>query len=302
VGFRHEAFSYDSEECLVTRVADFVRAGLAEDAAVLVVAPADRLGPVRDRLGADARDVGFRNVLDAAHNPARVIPMWRDWLDANAGRRCRGVGEPGHEGRRAAALVEWHQQETLLNLALAKADFRLMCPYSADQPESVLARARASHPWWEGEPNPGFDDAIGTLTQPLPEPFGPTRLLRFALDSLTGVREYVAGKARKFGLDADAVERFALAVHEVMVNSVDHGGGGGMLRLWTEDDDVVCEVRDEGVITDPLIGRRKPTLAQPRGRGMWMVNQLCDLVQVRSSPEIGTVVRLRMAGAGTRRA
>lgn len=301
-GFRHEAFGYDGIAAFVTRVADAALAGLAEGAAVLVLAPAERLGLVRDQLGADARHVDFRDVADVGRNPARIIPMWREWLDHNEGRRCVGVAEPVYEGRRPSALVECHQYESLLNRAFAQVRWLLLCPYAATHPESVLARARANHPWWEGAANPDFDDEVNTLAQPLPEPFGPTKLLRFALDSITGVREYVAGRARRLGLDAEAVERFALAVHEVMVNSVDHGGGGGMLRLWAEDDELVCEVRDEGVITDPLVGRRRPTVTQPRGRGMWMVNQLCDLVQVRSSASIGTIVRLRIAGMGTRHA
>ncbi|MFC0540425.1 sensor histidine kinase [Kutzneria chonburiensis] len=297
--FRHGAFSYDSLDGYVTRVTGFVRAGLAEDAAVLVILPSNRLDAVRDELGPDGRKVGFLDMGEAGRNPARLIPLWRDLVDRNAGRPCRGVGEPVHEDRGAPAIAECHQHEALLNTAFTATDWRLLCPYAAAQPEPVLSRARANHPWWAGEPNPGYDDG-DTLAQPLPEPFGPTTFVRFDLDSVTGVRENAAGKARRFGLDADAVERFTLAVHEVMVNSVDHGGGGGMARLWTEGDDLVCEVRDEGVITDPLVGRRRPTLAQPRGRGMWMVNQLCDLVQVRSSAAFGTVVRLRVAKTGTR--
>ena len=304
VVFRHEAFGYQGEDGFVTRVTDFVRAGLAEDAAVLVVVPAQRLDPVRDQLGPDGRGVEFVDMLAVGGNPARIIPIWQDFLNRSEGRRRRGVGEPVHEGRQAAALVECHQHETLLNLAFDEADWQLLCPYGEALPASALARARANHPWWSGGPNPGFDQRhdVCTLAQPLPEPFGATAMLRFDLDSVTGVREYAAGKARRHGLDTDAVERFALALHEVMVNSVDHGGGGGMLRLWTEDGDLVCEVRDEGVITDPLVGRHRPTPTQPRGRGMWMVNQLCDLVQVRSSGSFGTVVRLRMAGTGTRHA
>jgi anti-sigma regulatory factor (Ser/Thr protein kinase) len=304
VVFRHDAFSYDSLDGLVTSVTDFVRAGLAEEAAVQVVLPSTRLEAVRDALGADGREVGFVDMVEAGRNPARLIPLWREVVDRNEGRPCRGVAEPVHEDRGASAIAECHQHESLLNTAFTAADLRLLCPYAAAQPEPVLARARANHPWWADQPNPGFDDrgVGGELTQPLPEPFGSTTFVRFDLDSVTGVRQNAAGKARRFGLDTDAVERFTLAVHEVMVNSIDHGGGGGMVRLWTEDDDVVCEVRDEGVITDPLVGRRRPTLAQPRGRGMWMVNQLCDLVQVRSSASFGTVVRLRVAGTGTRQA
>lgn len=300
MAFRHEAFGYDGEEGFVTQVTDFVRAGLAEDAAMLVVAPVQRLGPLRDGLGADGHGVEFLDMVDIGHNPARIIPLWRDFLDRNEGRLRLGVGEPVHEGRRAAALVECHQHEVLLNVAFADTDWRLLCAYALPEP----APARTSHPWWDGASNPAFDARHRgcTLAQPLPEPFGPTALLRFDLDGVTGVREYVAGKARRHGLDADAVERLTLAVHEVLVNSVDHGGGGGMLRLWAEDGDLVCEVRDEGVITDPLVGRHRPTPVQPRGRGMWMVNQLCDLVQVRSAPDIGTVVRLRIAKTGTQHA
>ena len=302
--FRHDAFSYDSLDGLVTSVTDFVRAGLAEDAALQVVLPSTRLDAVRDALGADGHEVGFVDMTEAGRNPARLIPLWRELMDRNEDRPCRGVSEPVHEDRGAPAIAECHQHESLLNTAFTATDLRLLCPYAAAQPAPVLARARANHPWWADQPNPGFDDrgVAGTLAQPLPEPFGSTTFVRFDLDSVTGVRENAAGKARRFGLDADAVERFTLAVHEVMVNSIDHGGGGGMVRLWTEDGDVVCELRDEGVITDPLVGRRRPTLAQPRGRGMWMVNQLCDLVQLRSSASFGTVVRLRVAITGTRQA
>ena len=44
---------------------------------------------------------------------------------------------------------------------------------------------------------------------------------------------------------------------------------------------------------DPLADRRPPSADRPGGRGLWMANQLCDLVQVRSFPE-GSVVRLHM--------
>ena len=58
-------------------------------------------------------------------------------------------------------------------------------------------------------------------------------------------------------------------------------------------DAVVCEVRDGGHIDAPLVGRERPSLERPGGRGLWLVNQLCDLVQIRSFPT-GTVVRLHM--------
>ncbi len=55
-------------------------------------------------------------------------------------------------------------------------------------------------------------------------------------------------------------------------------------------------MRDHGHISDPLAGRLAPPLEQHGGRGLWLVNHLGDLVQIRSSPE-GTVVRVHMRRA-----
>jgi anti-sigma regulatory factor (Ser/Thr protein kinase) len=65
------------------------------------------------------------------------------------------------------------------------------------------------------------------------------------------------------------------------------------VRTWREPDAVVCEVSDSGAIADPLAGRVEPRPDQLGGRGLWVANHLCDLVQIRSSPS-GTVARVRM--------
>jgi hypothetical protein len=79
----------------------------------------------------------------------------------------------------------------------------------------------------------------------------------------------------------------------VATNSLLHGGGRGVLRTWTHDGTFFCEVSDGGRIRDPLAGRALPSDLLDGGRGLWIVNHLCDLVQVRSSPA-GSVVRLHM--------
>jgi anti-sigma regulatory factor (Ser/Thr protein kinase) len=84
-----------------------------------------------------------------------------------------------------------------------------------------------------------------------------------------------------------------LVVNEVTTNSVRHGGGTGTLRIWEEGASLICEVRDRGQILDPLIGRRKPPADRGSGLGLWLANQLCDLVQIRSFPT-GSVVRLHI--------
>ena len=80
---------------------------------------------------------------------------------------------------------------------------------------------------------------------------------------------------------------------EVATNSLRHGGGRGTLRVWREDGALVCEVRDAGRLQNPMAGRERPTPERDGGRGLWMVNQLCDLVQLRSFPD-GAAVRVHV--------
>jgi anti-sigma regulatory factor (Ser/Thr protein kinase) len=61
--------------------------------------------------------------------------------------------------------------------------------------------------------------------------------------------------------------------------------------MWLEPGAMVVEFSDSGHLTDPLTGRLVPRLDSTGGRGLYLVHQLCDLVQVRSSPG-GTTVRV----------
>jgi hypothetical protein len=63
------------------------------------------------------------------------------------------------------------------------------------------------------------------------------------------------------------------------------------LAVWHGTRSLVVEVCDLGVIDDVLVGRGSIDLASEHGRGIWIANQLCDLVQVRSGRH-GTQVRL----------
>ena len=46
----------------------------------------------------------------------------------------------------------------------------------------------------------------------------------------------------------------------------------------------------------PLAGRIEPQTRHTRGRGLWLANQLCDLIQIRSVPE-GTQARAHVVVA-----
>ncbi len=95
------------------------------------------------------------------------------------------------------------------------------------------------------------------------------------------------------GLGECTTDDLVLCVDEMASNSLLHGGGDGVLRMWREPIEVICEISDAGSIADPLVGRENPALDRLGGRGLWMANQLCDLVQVRSGAS-GTVVRLHV--------
>ena len=79
------------------------------------------------------------------------------------------------------------------------------------------------------------------------------------------------------------------AINELATNSLQHGGGQGELRVWTDDGWLLCEVSDQGHLTEPLACRLPP--APDGGAGLWLANQLTDLLQIHSSPA-GTVVRV----------
>jgi anti-sigma regulatory factor (Ser/Thr protein kinase) len=103
----------------------------------------------------------------------------------------------------------------------------------------------------------------------------------------------VSRQATAAGLDPARTADLVLAVDEVATNSLPHGGGRGTLRIWREDGTLVCEVRDAGRLQNPMAGRERPTPERDGGRGLWMVNQLCDLVQLRSFPD-GAAVRVHV--------
>lgn len=301
--FRHEALLYDGEVGFLTGTLPFIREGVAAGEPVLVVVSAAKIGLLRAALGGDADRVAFADMAGVGANPARIIPAWRDFVAVtDGGRHARGIGEPIWAERTPAELVECQRHETLLNLAFAGVPaWWLLCPYDtrALGPD-VLEEAERSHPYLsergaarESSGYRGLEQAAEPFAAPLPDPPTPPAELGFGPGSLVGLRELVSRQAAAAGLGPGRAADLVLAVDEVATNSLRHGGGRGTLRVWPEDGALVCEVRDAGRLQDPMAGRERPTSERDGGRGLWMVNQLCDLVQLRSFPD-GAAVRLHM--------
>ena len=133
----------------------------------------------------------------------------------------------------------------------------------------------------------------------LPAPATSPAEMAFTREDLALVRSFVTAYATEAGIGAARVPDLVLAVHELATNTLRHGGGHGHLRIWRERDTLLCEVADGGHIADPLAGRERPSDQRGGGRGLWLVNHLCDLVQMRTSKD-GNVIRVHMSLAPPR--
>ena len=301
--FHHEAVFYAGEDEFAAVTVPFLQEGLDAGEAALVAVDERKRELLKSALDGQAHQVQFCDMEHMGRNPARIIPLWREFLEERGGegKPVRGIGEPVWPERSDAELVECHHHESLLNLAFAEAPaWSLICTYDrASLADEVLEAARRTHPHVDENGSHTQSEAyaepeVVPLVDGLPEPGVKPRELGFiGSASLTFLRDFIGESARGTTLSDGRRNDFVLAVNEVATNSVRHAGGHGTLRLWIEDDTLVCEVRDEGRIEDALVGRARPEVDAPSGRGLWVANQLCDLVQLRSGAD-GTTVRLPM--------
>jgi anti-sigma regulatory factor (Ser/Thr protein kinase) len=300
--FCHEALLYSGLDEFVERTGAFILDAVAASEPILVVVAKEKVDLLTEAIGGPTAGVQFADMDDVGANPARIIPAWYDFVARQpSGIRFRGVGEPISAERSAEALVECQRHESLLNLAFAGAtEWWLLCPYDTTSlDEAVIDEALASHPWVlsDGDHRPsGTYRDLDAIAAPFAHPLSPAprdaHTVHFGIEDLEDVRSVVDSFAHESGLDGRASD-FMLAANEAATNSIRHGGGKGRLKVWRADGSVVCEVVDAGAFDVPLAGRRRPQPMQEGGFGVWLLHQLCDLVQVRSI-EGGSVVRLHM--------
>ena len=299
--FVHDVMLWSGTRSFVAAAADFVRQGVLAGEPVLVALPAARLRAVEAALGEQARRVRFAEMESLGSNPACIIQAWLDFVAEAGNRPSRGIGEPLWAGRSSVEVSECQLHEALLNDAIPPtAPLWLRCPYEVGALSvETVDEALHSHPWVAASDGAALrnesygGDGLGAtvFSSPLPEVPAATIVRTITADSLRAVRELVLHVARVCGVSEDRAADLGLALHELGVNSLVHGEGTGTLRLWRTGEALVCEITDGGVVTDPLAGRLAPATDEPAGRGLWMVNQLCDLVQLRSSAG-GTAVRV----------
>jgi anti-sigma regulatory factor (Ser/Thr protein kinase) len=299
--FAHAALFYRTPSEFLAQVVTFLRTGLTAREPAFVAVPPAQIGWLRDTLGTDADSIRFEDMTSVGRNPAWIMPVVRDFVDEHRGRRVRYVGQPVWDTRTMPELREATRHEALLNLAFAEADVAILCPYDASHlTRTVIADARRTHPALvtggtesRSQVYAGPGSIPPSCQTPLARLPHDGRSLEYS-DDLRALRAEVSKRARQANLPGRKVVDLVLAVSELAANTVRHTRWPGTLDIAVDEREIACTIRDRGRITDPLAGRKRPPAGAPGGQGLWLVHQVCDLVEMRSD-ESGTAIRLHMS-------
>ncbi|WP_378784986.1 anti-sigma factor RsbA family regulatory protein [Nonomuraea fastidiosa] len=295
---RHVAVPYDSEESFVTLTVPRVRSALDEGRQVLVVTGAAKLGLLTAALGPDAARIDSRSPAAWYAHPYRMLAACHDYT---RGRSTLVIAEPSWTGMSERDIRELIRCDSVINAALHRAAAIVMCPYDVRRaPEPVVAYGPVIHPALLGADGevtstrfvPPHDLVLDGDHAPLPPPAPDAERFGFTGRELKRLRRTVGDYARAAGMDHDLVTSLVISVSEIAANSVEHGAGHGTVAMWIRDGELICESSDPGgALDDPLPGYIPPEPESPRGYGLWISRQLCDLVDLRA--EDG-VLRVRL--------
>jgi len=303
-GLDHLAYLYDDERDYLACLCDFAQAGLRNAEPVFVAVPGRRAAQLHERLGAESARLRYGAMTETGRNPARLIPELYAFVAEHPGQRVRYIGESSWPGRSDAELCEAARHEALLNLAFAKASVSIMCPYDVrGLATDVVGRVQRTHPaiLQAGQTQPatgyaGQGVVPAECDDPLPAPPANAETLSYET-TLRQVRALVASHATALGMAADQITNLVIAAGEITANTLAHTGAGGRFWVWHTGAEIICQVQDQGWITDPLAGRQRRS-PEDTGHGLWVVNQVCDLVEIRTSQMAGTIIRLHMGREG----
>ena len=298
--FRHLALFYRGRAEYLAALAGFIQASQARGDAVFVAVPKGNAQLVHQEFGVNSAHVDLVDMAELGRNPARIIPALQAYAGKHNGRHVCCIGEPIWPGRRAAEVQEAIRHEALINLAFRDSLVTVVCPYdNAGLPGSVIADAVRTHPAVIKDRQAtasvsylGPPDVPPRCNRALSRPPVHAEMLGYS-DDLCPVRSFIASRAASAGLTPSRTPDLVLAVSELAANTVRHTDGGGTLQVWQTRRELICQVADTGHLTDPLAWHRPPSDELLGGNGLWLVNQVCDLVQARTG-QAGTTIRLHM--------
>jgi anti-sigma regulatory factor (Ser/Thr protein kinase) len=301
----HEAFLYRTQQeyrdGLLPVIADAVQARHA----VLVAVPAPNLAVLAEELNGLADHVVMTDMSQAGRNPTRILgEVLSTFAEKKRAQAVRMISElmwPSRSGIEYPACV---QHEALLNRAFIGGNVTVVCPYDVSQlaPE-VIADARSTHPVLRQDGvvenyNAAYapEAMLARYNRPLSSDPSAVKYTARKLGDLAGARSFAGAYAQWFGLSPDQTADLQLIASELTTASLTQVDGTCRLALWRHHDHVVCEARDGGCLDDPLAGRRPYSSDSDRGRGLFVVNAVADLVRMHSTADETTIqayLRLR---------
>jgi anti-sigma regulatory factor (Ser/Thr protein kinase) len=202
-----------------------------------------------------------------------------DWLHEQGKRRSQAVPELEVEEtlRKVRAASEVH--------ALGQDHSRADAGSSSDSDEENGAR---------GPSRPSRRVVKKADSSGMVRPRQPSGVL-VAVMERSEVLAVAERNARAAGLPEERVVDFVIAVNEVTADVVRHAKTQGSIEIWSDTDEIICEVRDGGVTASSLASSPPPLPnAAGGGHGLWLVHQLCDRVE-QYSDENGSVIRIYMS-------
>jgi anti-sigma regulatory factor (Ser/Thr protein kinase) len=301
---RHQAFFYEGVDAFVSETLPFVEEGLRDGDPIVVVAKTNNLAALREGLGDEAERVSLHDAQTWYSSPGKAFSACLEFVGANSdASRIRAIGEVNWPVDWAEGIDEYAHYEAVFNVIAREAPVYVVCPYDVSAlPDAIIAHARATHPEIRTvgnvHPSDEFvdpDEYCSRLANRL-HTAPPGKAIEVTSD-LAELRYVVGTHALDANVPRQRIAELLLAVHEIAVNALTHGGGTAIARLWTDERRFVCDIENEGAgLSETTAGYVPPDPGGEGGRGLWLARQVCDLVEVLSRGGT-TRVRLSMSRA-----
>ena len=304
-GLLHTALTYRSTDELAGVLVPLVAKWLSGGDRVIVSSGPRRMHALCSELGADAELVRWCDTSRWAPHPARRLRAIHEIVEDErrlGHGQVRFVGEHPFPPGVPELVTEWERFDAALNDALATAPLTMVCAFDvATVPAPVLEHVAGVHPMLGVDPalaSTGYrrpDDFLGVSSGLPPLPADTSRLGGQVTPARARslVKDVLGGE----GVDAPAsraVDDFAVAVTELVTNAWQAGAGSIDVWCWQRRGEMGVQVDDDGPgLRAPLAGYRRPSPGALGGRGLWIVRQLVDLVEI-AFDGLGTSVRARI--------
>jgi anti-sigma regulatory factor (Ser/Thr protein kinase) len=288
----HIGLPYRTADEYLSAALPFLTDGLRAQEPVIVVATTPQREAIRRGLGEKAERCRFEESAGWYDTPARAmtryLDLWRERRERGAAS-LRILAEPLATPVTPARIERWTVFENSVNAVLASMPFMMMCSYDVSAPQLDESIA-CSHPYL------ARDGAISTndcfvepleferrhLATPLPLAASGRQTTAFDIESAWRARDVLRRYAALHGMPPPRIDEVVIAVGEALANAIEHGGGGGTLTIFRSGDELICDITSRaGGVPDAMRGYLLPDASAPRGRGLWIMRQLCDWVELR---------------------